>query len=175
MSEFEHILRKRGAWNKDTHASPQRALKALYEMTEGYETDVEALFTTFPCASRAPVIVSGIEFVSVCEHHLMPFRGIATAAYQPQGRVLGLSKVARIVDVLAKRFQLQERLGDEIERAIQVATGTVQTAVILDASHSCMCCRGIRRDATTRTLHISAQCSPLLRDQALALHEKEVK
>jgi GTP cyclohydrolase I len=95
------------------------------------------------------VMVRDIEFYSLCEHHLLPFHGRAHVAYVPDGRILGLSKVARVVDIFARRFQVQERLTDQVADAIQGALAPRGVGVVLQAEHMCMSLRGVRSAGTT--------------------------
>lgn len=127
--------------------TPKRVVKAFKEMTDGYGVDIEALLSkTFDVDnSDEMVVVRHIEFVSVCEHHLLPFTGTATVAYLPQGRVVGLSKIARLVDAYAHRLQVQERLTTQITTALDTYLDTLGSAALVTANHACMGCRGVRK------------------------------
>lgn len=129
--------------------TPKRVLKAFKEMTEGYGQDPAAILgTTFDVGDvDEMVIVKNIEFVSLCEHHLLPFPGIAHVAYIPNERVVGLSKIARLVDLYARRFQVQERLTRQITDAMDTHLEPRGSACIIEAAHSCMGCRGVRKPA----------------------------
>lgn len=128
--------------------TPERVVKALAEMTSGYAEDPAVILgTTFDVggASDQVVIVRGVRFVSLCEHHLLPFVGTATVGYLPGDRVVGLSKIPRLVECHARRLQLQERLAHDVARDIERHLGARAVAVILVASHACMSCRGVRQ------------------------------
>jgi GTP cyclohydrolase I len=126
---------------KDT---PQRAAKAFKHLTQGYEQDVDSVINgaLFPSQCDEMVIVKDIELFSLCEHHLLPFIGKAHVAYIPQGRVLGLSKVARIVDMFSKRLQIQEDLTHEIAQTLMRITDAEGVGVVIEAKHMCMMMRG---------------------------------
>jgi len=127
--------------------SPARFVKAMLELTAGMHLDPDRHFAvTFPPPSGDPgmVVVPGIPFVSLCEHHLLTFTGTATVAYLPAGRIVGLSKLARVVQEYAARPQVQERLGDQITEAIGKNLQTLGAACVLRSVHSCMTLRGAR-------------------------------
>lgn len=124
--------------------TPLRVLKHWITITQGITQDeLEPLQKTFPCDHDEIVLVKDIPFNSLCEHHLLPFFGVAHVAYIPQGRVVGLSKIPRSLDILASRPQLQERLTDELAKAINTALNPRGVAVIMSAEHSCMSSRGV--------------------------------
>lgn len=128
--------------------TPERVLRAWKQMTAGYAIDpVKLLERTFALSHDEMIILRGARFTSVCEHHLLPFSGTASVGYVPgpSGRVVGISKLARVVDAFARRLQIQERLTDQIARAIQDALAPRGTAVVLRAHHSCMGCRGVQQ------------------------------
>lgn len=127
--------------------TPARVVKAFKEMTDGYGVDIELLLSkTFDVEnSDEMVVVRNIEFVSLCEHHLLPFTGTATVGYLPAARVVGLSKIARLVDAYAHRLQIQERLTTQITTALDKHLDTLGSACLIKASHSCMGCRGVRK------------------------------
>jgi GTP cyclohydrolase I len=127
--------------------TPQRAAKAFNFLTQGYGQSVEgivnnALFTS-ECSEM--VVVNDIELYSMCEHHMLPFIGRAHVAYIPHGKVLGLSKVARIVDMFARRLQIQETLTVQVAETIQNVTGAAGVGVIIEAKHLCMMMRGVEK------------------------------
>ncbi len=129
---------------KDT---PRRAAEAFQFLTRGYQQDVAEVVNgaLFPSDSSEMVVVQDIEMYSLCEHHLLPFIGKCHVAYIPNGTVLGLSKVARIVDLYARRLQIQEQLTMQIAQTIQEVTGSEGCGVIIEAQHMCMMMRGVEK------------------------------
>jgi GTP cyclohydrolase I len=153
--------------------TPTRALKAFEYLTEGYQKTLTDVIggAIFHSPAEDMIIVKNIELYSLCEHHLLPFMGKCHVAYIPQGRVLGLSKIARIVDMYARRLQIQETLTHQIAEAIQTAVNPEGVAVTIEAEHLCMRMRGVekqnsvmvtscllgsfRQDASTRSEYLS--------------------
>ncbi len=133
--------------------TPERASKAFRFMTQGYNQDLKTVIhdALFPSDNNEPVVVQNIEFYSLCEHHLLPFFGKCHIAYIPQGKVLGLSKFARIVDMFARRLQIQENLTKQIAQTIMDITGASGVMVIMDAQHLCMMMRGVEKQESTTT------------------------
>jgi len=127
--------------------TPQRAAKAFEFLTQGYHQDIEEVVNgaIFPTENDEMVIVKDIELYSLCEHHLLPFLGKCHIAYIPQGKVIGLSKVARIVDIFARRLQIQETLTNQIANAILEHTNALGVAVVVEAEHLCMKMRGVEK------------------------------
>lgn len=127
--------------------TPHRVAKAWRDMTEGYRQDPLAIIQSavFNVDNEEIVLVRDIDFASLCEHHMLPFLGKAHVAYLPRGRVVGLSKLARVVDVFARRLQVQERMTTQIAQALQEALQPAGVAVVIEASHMCMVMRGVRK------------------------------
>lgn len=131
--------------------TPQRAAKAMSFLTSGYTLSLKDVVNDalFPSDCNDMIIVKDIELFSLCEHHMLPFIGKAHVAYIPDGKVLGLSKVARIVDMFARRLQIQEQLTHEVAQTIQDATGASGVAVIIEAKHLCMMMRGVEKQSSS--------------------------
>jgi len=127
--------------------TPERVRRSLVFLTQGYEQDVREVVgdAIFEQAYDEMVVVRDIELYSLCEHHLLPFFGRCHIAYLPNGRILGLSKLPRIVDVFARRLQVQERLTTQIAQALQELLAPMGVAVVIDASHLCMMMRGVEK------------------------------
>ncbi len=127
--------------------TPERMEKSTAFLTQGYHQSIEDVLheALFDVDYDEMVIVKDIEFYSQCEHHLIPFFGKAHIAYVPQGKVIGLSKIPRIVDVFARRLQVQERLTQQIAGAIECAVSPQGVGVVLEASHLCMMMRGVQK------------------------------
>lgn len=127
--------------------TPQRSEKALRFLTSGYSADVEKIVNQalFDVEYDEMVIVRDIEFFSMCEHHLLPFFGKVHVAYLPDKKVIGLSKIPRIVDVFARRFQIQERMTQQIAETIQQHVQPRGVAVVCEAQHFCMMMRGVEK------------------------------
>jgi len=134
--------------------TPERMAKSLAFLTRGYSQSIEDVLheALFDVDYDEMVIVKDIEFYSLCEHHLLPFFGKAHIAYVPRGKVVGLSKIPRIVDVYARRLQVQERLTHQVAQAIEDAIHPQGVGVVLEAQHLCMMMRGVeKQDSTTVT------------------------
>ena len=133
--------------------TPKRAAKAFKFLTHGYEKTLEEVLNgaIFTADSEDMVIVKDIELYSLCEHHLLPFIGKCHVGYLPEGKVLGLSKIARVVDMYARRLQIQERLTKQIADAIEQATGARGVAVVIEAKHLCMMMRGVEKQNSVMT------------------------
>ena len=152
--------------------TPNRAAKAFDFLTRGYREDIDSLVNgaIFQSASRDMVLVKNIEFYSLCEHHILPFFGKVHVAYLPSGKVIGLSKIPRIVDVFARRLQIQENLTEQIARCIEQVTGARGVAVVVEARHMCMLMRGVEKQAAsmlTSSLSGAFQQDESLRNQLL--------
>ncbi len=127
--------------------TPKRAAKAIEFLTRGYSQTLEEVVNNalFSAENREMIVVEDIELYSMCEHHMLPFIGKAHVGYIPNGKVLGLSKVARIVDMFARRLQIQEELTHQIATAIQDVTGAQDVGVVVEAKHLCMMMRGVEK------------------------------
>lgn len=127
--------------------TPKRAAKAMQYLCQGYQQTLEEVTNgaLFSSDTNEMVVVRNIELYSLCEHHILPFIGKAHVAYLPAGKVLGLSKIARIVDMYARRLQIQENLTREIAEAIEQVTGAAGVGVIIEAQHMCMMMRGVEK------------------------------
>jgi GTP cyclohydrolase I len=127
--------------------TPKRVEKSLRFLTSGYAADVDEVLNNalFTVDYNEMVIVKDIDFYSLCEHHLLPFFGRCHVAYLPQGRVLGLSKIPRLVDIFARRLQIQERLTSQIAQTIEEKLNPLGVAVVVEATHLCMSMRGVEK------------------------------
>lgn len=159
--------------------TPERAAKAMQFLTHGYALDAEAILKSalFKEEYNEMVIVKDIEVYSLCEHHLLPFFGKAHIAYIPNGYVVGLSKIPRVVDVFARRFQVQERLTQEILHAIENTLKPQGCAVVIEAVHMCMMMRGVQKqNSSTTTSAFTGQFQKVeTRSEFLSLIGKNLK
>lgn len=154
--------------------TPQRAAKAFEFLTRGYHQNLSDVVNDalFPSDASEMVLVQDIELYSMCEHHLLPFVGRCHVAYVPQGKVLGLSKVARVVDMFARRLQIQEQLTTQIAESIMTVTNALGVGVIIEAEHMCMMMRGVeKQNSVTKTSAMlgSFRSDARTRDEFLAL------
>ena len=133
--------------------TPERVAKAMQYLTKGYQQDPEAILlgALFKEKYRQMVIVKDIDFYSLCAHHMLPFFGKAHVAYIPNGYITGLSKIARVVDVFARRLQVQERMTTQIKEAIQNTLNPLGVMVVLEAQHMCMQMRGVEKQSSVTT------------------------
>ncbi|MBR2225100.1 MAG: GTP cyclohydrolase I FolE [Bacteroidales bacterium] len=133
--------------------TPERVAKAMQFLTQGYFQDGEEIVQTavFTEPYSQMVLVKDIELFSLCEHHMLPFIGKAHVAYIPNGRITGLSKVARVVETYARRLQVQERLTEQIRDCIQESLQPLGVAVVIEAMHTCMSMRGVQKSNAVTT------------------------
>ncbi|MBA4284014.1 MAG: GTP cyclohydrolase I FolE [Xanthomonadaceae bacterium] len=133
--------------------TPHRAAKAFEFLTQGYRQDLDELVNdaVFTTTNNEMVIVRDIELYSMCEHHLLPFLGRAHVAYLPNGKVIGLSKIPRIVDMFARRLQIQEKLTQQIGNCVQEVTDAKGVAVVVEAKHLCAMMRGVEKQNSSMT------------------------
>lgn len=153
--------------------TPRRVVEALVEMTAGERgpQPSEILSTTFEAAGSQMVVLSGVPFTSLCEHHLLPFHGVAKIGYIPVERVVGISKLARLLDCYAARLQIQERLTSQVAEAIQEHLSPLGVGVTLTATHLCMSCRGVQKTCslTTSVMLGALRDKPEARQEFLSL------
>lgn len=162
MTDDQDLLDKA---SEEIYESLGRHIRALREMLDGYRVDISSLFRIFEEPKfDEMIILKDIEFTSICAHHLMPFSGVAHVGYVAQGRVIGLSKIARIVDAIAHRMQLQELITHDIMKCLQISPlNPLGTAVVVEAKHQCLSCRGAKKPDATM---ITSSMSGCFRDNA---------
>ena len=156
--------------------TPRRVAKMYAEMFEGLRADpARHLRVTFPETYDEVVLVRDITFTSMCEHHLLPFQGVAHVAYLPNGRVTGLSKLARVVEEVARRPQVQERMTETIANLIETELETAGVAVVVEAEHSCMSIRGVKKSGSatvTSAMRGTFRTNPASRAEIMSLIHK---
>ena len=146
-------------------ATPQRYAKALRYLVGGYSADVESAVGNgvFPAEGESPVVVRDVQFYSLCEHHLLPFHGRIHVGYLPGRHIIGLSKIPRIVDLYARRFQVQERLTEQIADALVQTLEPKGVVVVSEAQHLCMAMRGVQEHGASTTVRATrGACGELL-------------
>ena len=157
--------------------TPRRVTKAWRELTKGYNDNPAVILSkTFDVAYDEMVVVRQLPFTSLCEHHILPFIGHATIAYIPTSRVVGLSKLARLLDCYANRLQVQERLTGQLADAIEEHLQPKGVGIVVSAQHTCMSMRGIKKsgDTVTSAMRGVFRTSPEARDELLSLHQTPV-
>jgi GTP cyclohydrolase I len=180
QQEFEQIVRRElELIGEDPNRegllkTPERVAKAMAWLTRGYDMNVADVVgdAVFEEAHESMVMVRDIELYSMCEHHMLPFFGKAHIAYIPKGRIVGLSKLPRIVEVFARRLQVQERLTEQIAGAIEDVLQPVGVGVVIEAEHLCMMMRGVEKQNSrtiTSALRGSFRNDPMTRDEFLRL------
>jgi GTP cyclohydrolase IA len=154
-TNYRHIIEQLGedVQREGLVKTPERAAKAMQFLTSGYQEDAASILrgAMFKEDYRNMVIVKDIEVYSLCEHHLLPFYGKVHVAYIPDGYIVGLSKIPRVVDVFARRLQVQERLTGEILHAMQDTLKPLGVAVVIEAAHMCMMMRGVQKQNSLTT------------------------
>ena len=154
--------------------TPQRVAKSLAFLTRGYRQSLKAVVNgaKFTSGTNHMVILKDIELYSLCEHHLLPFYGTCAIGYISQGKVLGVSKLARIVDMFARRLQIQERMTEQIANAIMAEAGAEGVGVVIRAKHLCMMMRGVEKqnsEMTTSAVLGSFRADEKVRQEFLSL------
>lgn len=158
QEHFEKIIESLGEDLTRTglRDTPKRASQAMQFLTQGYHQNIHEIINDalFDSDMEEMVIVKNIELYSLCEHHLLPFFGKCHIAYLPQGKILGLSKIARVVDIFARRLQVQERLTQQIAQTLQEITQAAGIGVIIEAQHLCMMMRGVEKQNSVMTTSV---------------------
>ena len=154
--------------------TPERVAKSLTFLTRGYRQELKTVVNgaLFKCGTNHMVVLKDIELYSMCEHHMLPFYGKCAIGYISKGKVLGVSKLARIVDVFARRLQIQERMTEEIANAIMAEAGAEGVGVVIKAKHLCMMMRGVEKqnsEMTTSAVLGSFREDPKVREEFLSL------
>ncbi len=158
QEQFKKIIEEMGEdpTREGLRNTPKRAAKAMAFLTQGYQLQIDDVINgaLFASDNSEMVLVKNIELYSLCEHHLLPFLGKCHIAYIPNGKILGLSKFARIVDMFARRLQVQENLTNEIANALQQITDARGVGVVVEAQHLCMMMRGVEKQHSTMTTSV---------------------
>jgi GTP cyclohydrolase I len=158
QEQFKKIIEEMGEdpEREGLRNTPKRAAKAMAFLTQGYKLQIDDVINgaLFASDNSEMVLVKNIELYSLCEHHLLPFLGKCHIAYIPNGKILGLSKFARIVDMFARRLQVQENLTSEIANALQQITDARGVGVVVEAQHLCMMMRGVEKQHSTMTTSV---------------------
>lgn len=155
---FENIITELGEdlTRDGLRDTPKRAAKAFQFLTQGYQQSLETIVNNalFETDNDEMIIVKDIELYSLCEHHLLPFIGKCHVAYIPQGKIIGLSKIARIVDMFARRLQVQEKLTKQIAETVLDSVNAQGVGVIIEAKHLCMMMRGVEKQNSVMTTSV---------------------
>ena len=155
IEDFASVIRAVGEdpRREGLSKTPERAAKAMKFLTQGYDQDAETILRSamFREDYSEMVLVKDIELYSLCEHHLLPFYGKAHVAYIPNGYIVGLSKIPRVIDVFARRLQVQERLTDQVLHCIQDTLNPLGVAIVIEARHMCMMMRGVQKQNSITT------------------------
>lgn len=155
IASYKNVLGQIGedAEREGLLKTPERVAKAMLYLTQGYNLDAHAIINSakFHEPVSEMIVVKDIEIYSMCEHHMLPFIGKAHVAYIPNGWITGLSKIARVVDVFARRLQVQERLTVQIKDAIKETLNPLGVAVVIEAKHLCMMMRGVQKQNSSTT------------------------
>jgi len=158
QNEFKKIIQQIGEDpnREGLVKTPARAAKAIEYLTQGYSQTLDEIVNNavFESDSDEMVIVKDIELYSMCEHHMLPFIGKCHVAYLPKGKVIGLSKIARIVDMYARRLQIQENLTKQIADAVELVAGGQGVGVVVESKHLCMMMRGVQKQNSTMTTSV---------------------
>jgi len=176
QNEFKKIIEALGEnpEREGLRDTPRRAAKAMEFLTQGYHQSVDSIVNgaLFQSDNDEMVLVKSIELYSLCEHHLLPFIGKCHVAYMPNGKIIGLSKIPRIVDMHARRLQIQENLSREIANTIHAVTGAKGVGVIIEAQHLCMMMRGVEKQNSVMSTSVmlgSLREDPRTRAEFLSL------
>ncbi len=148
LAPIKHLIDPEG-----TAKTPLRAAKAFQFLTQGYHQNIHDICNQalFDSTNKNMVIVKNVEFYSLCEHHLLPFSGKVHVGYLPQDKVIGLSKIPRIIKMYARRLQIQENLCEQIASSLMEYIGASGVGVVISATHSCMCMRGVQKQSASMT------------------------
>jgi GTP cyclohydrolase I len=149
--------------------TPSRVVRSWNELFSGYSKDPKSVFKTFEDgACDELVLLKGIEFYSQCEHHMLPFFGKANIAYIPNGKIIGISKLARLLEIYSRRLQVQERLTTQITKALDENLSPLGSACILQATHLCMCMRGVQKQ---NSVMVTSSLTGVFKEEASARSE----
>ncbi len=173
MTVEENIVRQLQYLGEDVtrdglKGTPARIVKSWDELYAGYKQDPKEVFTVFKDKYDEIVLLKNIEMYSMCEHHMLPFHGMAHIAYIANGKVIGISKLARLLDIFARRLQIQERIGQQVVGALNDYLKPLGAACIIEAKHMCMTCRGVQKQ---HSLMVTSSLTGRFRDDVSARNE----